>query len=70
MLSPCPLDKVNRVSNLVSLHKKCFMAVNNPSQDISEFDVKAQKKIIGYREKLVPSHTRNNQSALMERRVR
>ena len=65
-----PLDKVNRVNNLVSLHKKCFIAVNNSSQDISQFDVKAQKKIIGYREKLVPSHTRNNQSALMERRVR
>ncbi len=55
-----PLDKVNRVNNLVSLHKKCFIAVNNPSQDISEFDGKAQKKIVGYREKLVPSHTRNN----------
>ena len=65
-----PLDKVNRVNNLVSLHKKCFIAVNNPSQDISQFDGKAQKKIIGYREKLVLSHTRNNQSALMERRVR
>lgn len=65
-----PLNKVNRVNNLVSLHKKCFMAVNDPSQDISQFDVKAQKKIIGYREKLVISHTRNNQSALMERRVR
>mgnify|MGYP002510098779 FL=1 len=65
-----PLDKVNRVNNLVSLHKKCFMAVNDPAQDISQFDVRAQKKIIGYREKLVPSHTRNNQSALMERRVR
>ena len=55
-----PLNKVNRVNNLVSLHKKCFMAVNNPDQDISEFDDKAQKKIIGYREKLVSSHTRNN----------
>ena len=55
-----PLNQVNRVNNLVSLHKKCFYAVNNPSQDISEFDAKAQKKIIGYREKLVPSHTRNN----------
>ena len=51
-----PLNKVNRVDNLVSLHKKCFYAVNNLNQDISEFDVKAQKKIIGYREKLVPSH--------------
>lgn len=55
-----PLEKVNCVNNLVSLHKKCFEAVNNPSQSISEFDVKAQKKIIGYREKLVISHTRNN----------
>ena len=54
-----PLDKVNRVNNLVSLHKKCFDSVNNPNQDISQFDVKAQKKIIGYREKLVHSHTCN-----------
>ena len=54
-----PLNQVNRVNNLVSLHKKCFDAVNNPSLDISEFEAKAQKKIIGYREKLVPSHTRN-----------
>ena len=54
-----PLNQVNRVNNLVSFHKECFMAVNNPAQDISQFDVKAQKKIIGYREKLVPSHTRN-----------
>ncbi len=65
-----PLDKVNRVNNLVSLHKKCFDAVNNPNYDLSEFDEKARKKVIGYREKLVPSHTRNNKSALMERRVR
>jgi len=55
-----PLNQVNRVNNLVSLHKKCFDAVNNPSLDIREFEAKAQKKIIGYREKLVPSHTRNN----------
>ena len=55
-----PLNKVNRVNNLVSLHKNCYMAVDNLSQDISQFDGKAQKKIIGYREKLVTSHTRNN----------
>ena len=54
-----PLNKVNRVNNLISLHKKCLDAVNNPNYDISEFDAKAQKKIIGYRETLVPSHTRN-----------
>ena len=54
-----PLNKVNCVNNLISLHWRCFCAVNDPNQDISQFDVKAQKKIIGYREKLVPSHTRN-----------
>lgn len=54
-----PLNKVNRVNNLVSLHKSCFIAVNDPSYSLNEFDEKAQKKIIGYREKLVPSHTRN-----------
>jgi len=54
-----PLNKVNCVNNLVSLHKKCFYAVNDHNYDLSEFDEKAQKKIIGYREKLVPSHTRN-----------
>ena len=55
-----PLNKVNRVNNLISLHKRCYDAVNNPEMDISEFDRKAQKKILGYREKLVISHTCNN----------
>ena len=55
-----PLNKVNRVNNLVSVHRKCLNAINNPGADISEFDAKAQKKIIGYREKLNISHTRNN----------
>lgn len=54
-----PLNKVNRVNNLVSLHKRCFNVVNNPHMDISEFDAKAQQKILGLREKLVTSHTRN-----------
>ena len=54
-----PLNKVNRVNNLVSVHKKCLNAINDPKMDISGFDAKAQKKIIGYREKLVISHTRN-----------
>lgn len=54
-----PIDKVNRVNNLVSLHRKCSEAVNNPDMDISKFSAKAQKKIIGYRGKLVHSHTRN-----------
>ena len=54
-----PLNKVNRANNLVSMHRKCLDAVNNPNQDISEFDTKAQKKIKGFRDKLVNSHTRN-----------
>ena len=54
-----PLGKVNRVNNLVSLHKKYFDVVNNPDMDISEFEPKAQKEIIGYREKLNHSHTCN-----------
>ena len=53
------IDKVNRVNNLISLHRKCFEAVNNPDMDISGFEAKAQRKIIGYRGKLVYSHTRN-----------
>ena len=54
-----PLNQVNRVNNLVSTHRKCLDAVNNPNQDISEFDAEAQKKIKGFRDKLVTSHTRN-----------
>lgn len=55
-----PLNKVNSVNNLVSLHRTCFEAINDPRKDLSEFDSKAKKKILGYREKLVPTHTRNN----------
>ncbi len=54
-----PLNQVNRVNNLVSMHRKCLDAINNPEQDISEFDAEAQKKIKGFRDKLVTSHTRN-----------
>ncbi|WP_297243705.1 group II intron reverse transcriptase/maturase [uncultured Flavonifractor sp.] len=60
-INPClPLNQVNRVNNLVSLHKKCFDAVNNPNQDISEFDSQTQQKIKGLRDKLITSHTCNN----------
>lgn len=53
------LNQVNRVNNLVSMHRKCLEAVNDPNQDIGEFDSEAQKKIKGFRNKLVTSHTRN-----------
>ncbi len=54
-----PLNKVNRVNNLISVHERCLKAIQNPNTDISEFEPEAQKKIIGYRGKLVTSHTRN-----------
>ena len=54
-----PLEKVNRVSNLISVHKRCYMAINTPSMDISGYEKQVQKKILSYREKLVVSHTCN-----------
>ena len=54
-----PLEKVNRVGNLISVHKRCYMAINTPSMDISEYEKQVQKKILSYREKLVVSHTCN-----------
>ncbi|QWU13163.1 group II intron reverse transcriptase/maturase [Paenibacillus sophorae] len=53
-----PEDKVNKVSNLVSMHKQCFEAVNDPNTDISEFEPKARRKIMTYREKLDNSHVK------------
>ena len=55
-----PLDKVNRVNNLISVHRKCYQAINMPGMDVSTFDADAQKRIRKYREKLVISHTSNN----------
>ena len=40
-----------------SIHHVCSICLCN--QDISEFDSEAQKKIEGFRNKLVTSHTRN-----------
>ena len=55
-----PLDRVNRVNNLISVHRKCYQAINMPGMDVSTFDADAQKRIRNYREKLVISHTSNN----------
>ena len=55
-----PLDRVNRVNNLISVHRKCYQAINTPGTDVSIFDADAQKRIRNYREKLVISHTSNN----------
>jgi len=55
-----PLDRVNRVNNLISVHRKCYQAINMPGMDVSTFDADAQKRIRKYREKLVISHTSNN----------
>ena len=55
-----PLDRVNRVNNLISVHRKCYQAINMPGMDVSTFDADAQKRIRKYREKLAISHTSNN----------
>ena len=55
-----PIDKVNRVNNLISLDRKCYKAINSPDMDISSFDKQIQKRINSYREKLVISHASNN----------
>lgn len=55
-----PLDRVNRVNNLISVHRKCYQAINMPGMEVSTFDADAQKRIRKYREKLVISHTSNN----------
>lgn len=55
-----PLDRVNRVNNLISVHRKCYQAINMPGMDVSTFDADAQKRNRKYREKLVISHTSNN----------
>ncbi len=47
-----PINKINRVNNLVSLHKHCYFAINDPTSDLSKFDKKATKKIMSYRKKL------------------
>ena len=40
-----PLNKVNSVNNLVSLHTLCFEAVNDPRKDLSGFAITFEKKL-------------------------
>lgn len=53
-----PQNKVNKVNNLVSVHKECLEAIVNPYADITCFDTKARRKIASFREKLVHSHVK------------
>lgn len=48
-----PLDKVNKVSNLASMHQLCFHLVHDLSTDISHIDSKTRWKIKHFREQLV-----------------
>ena len=52
-----PLDKVNKVSNLASMHRECQQAILNPNADITQFDSKARRKIEEFRKNLV-SHAK------------
>jgi group II intron reverse transcriptase/maturase len=53
-----PQNQVNKVNNLVSVHKDCLDAIVNPNADITRFDTKARRKIASFREKLVHSHVK------------
>jgi len=55
-----PLNKVNKVSNLASMHQFCFHLVHDFSADITDIDAKTRRKIQNYREQLVT----NNKTAL------
>ena len=48
-----PLNKVNKVGNLASMHKECQHLILNPNADIAQFDAKTRRKITAFREKLV-----------------
>lgn len=48
-----PLDKVNKVGNLASMHRECQQAILNPNADITRFDTKARRKIEEFRKRLV-----------------
>lgn len=51
-----PLNTVNKVSNLASMHKQCFEAVNNINYDISHLKTETRRKIESFRERLAKSH--------------
>lgn len=48
-----PLNEVNKVGNLATLHRKCHQKVTGRNSDISYLPVKVQKKIIKFRKSLV-----------------
>ncbi len=47
-----PINKINRVNNLVSLHRHCYLAINDPTSDLSNFNKKAIKN-----DNVVPGET-------------
>lgn len=53
-----PLETVNRVNNLASMHKECQNAILDPTADLTKFESKARKKIEEFRKKLV-SHVKS-----------
>jgi len=55
-----PQEKVNKVSNLASIHRGCCEAIMNPNVDTTRFDAKARRKIASFREKLVHSNAKTN----------
>lgn len=46
-----PLEQVNRINNLASMHSKCHLKIHSNS-DTCDLDKKIQKKILNFRDKL------------------
>lgn len=47
-----PINKLNKVSNLASMDKKCFELVRNTNADINHLEIRVRKKIQKFRERL------------------
>lgn len=51
-----PINKINKVSNLVSMDKDCFDMVNNATEDISHLQPEIRRKVESFRKRLGKSH--------------
>lgn len=47
-----PINKLNKVSNLASMDKKCFELIKNTNTDINHLEIRVRKKIEKFRERL------------------
>lgn len=53
-----PINKINKVANLISLDGECLQLVNNSNANIEHLDINARKKVNNYRKRLVKTHVK------------